>query len=684
MDSEKRLQELRELLAEHAHQYYVLDDPLISDGEYDLLFQELLQLEEGHPEWVTEDSPSQRVGGAALDKFQQVEHRIPMLSLENAFTDQDLRDFEDRLCRYLRRDEPLSYMAEPKLDGLAVELVYEQGMFVQGSTRGNGTIGEDITAQLRTVASIPLRLRENTLDRLEVRGEVFMDQSGLVALNEQRAHDGEALFANPRNAAAGSLRQLDPKITARRPLRFFVYGVSEPAVTGCDNQHDMLKLLGDLGLPVNSHIRYCQDIEKVIEHLSELTAIRHDLAYEIDGMVVKVNDFTLQERLGAKARAPRWAIACKFPAIQASTQIIAVDFQVGRTGAVTPVATLQAVDVGGVMVSRATLHNGDEIERKDLHMGDTVLIQRAGDVIPEIVKAVVEKRKPGAHPIAMPEDCPVCGHHLEKPEGEAVTRCPNPHCPAQRLRSLVHFCSKAGLDIEGMGKKSVEQLFDLQLIGDLPDVFLLQTEDLEPLDGWGEKSADKLFSAMTAAKTPSLSRFLAALGIRFVGEVTAALLERTFRSLENILAATVDDLMEIEGIGEQAGHSLAEYFSDPSVQEMFTRFHDAGVRPRVLTESEERLPLSGEVLLFTGTLKKLSRNEAKKLVKENGGQITSGVTKKMTCLVAGEKAGSKLKKAQEQGKKILSEDEFLQLLKGKTVGRQEDGKGENPDGIEHG
>jgi DNA ligase (NAD+) len=668
MDAEKRLAELRQILAEHAHRYYVLDDPLISDGEYDRLFQELLQIEDDHPEWITQDSPSQRVGGAILDKFRQVEHRVPMLSLENAFTDQDLRDFEERLLRYLKREESLGYMAEPKLDGLAVELVYEQGVFVLGSTRGNGIVGEDVTAQLKTISSIPLRLQNSTMPRLEIRGEVFIEHSGFTALNEQRAKDGEPLFANPRNAAAGSLRQLDPKITARRPLRFFVYGISDPSVSGCTDLQEMFHFLGELGFPVNSHIQYCPDIENVIERLSELTAMRHDLPYEIDGMVVKVNDFSLQDRLGAKARAPRWAIACKFPADQATTQIVAVDFQVGRTGAVTPVATLTPVDVGGVVVSRATLHNGEEIERKDLHFGDTVLIQRAGDVIPEIVKVVQEKRQSDAKAISMPERCPVCDHRLEKPEGEAVTRCPNPHCPAQRLRALVHFCSKSGLDIEGMGKKSVEQLFELKLIQDLPDVFLLQYEKLASLDGWGATSAHKLLAALEDAKKPSLSRFLAGLGIRYVGEVTAALLERTFKSLEKFLAATEEELLEIEGIGEQAARSIAEYNADPSVQQMFARFYEAGLRPQVAVQSEEKLPLSGEVLLFTGTLKLLSRNEAKKLVKENGGQITSGVTKKMTCLVAGEKAGSKLKKAQEQGKKILSEEEFLQILKGETAG----------------
>ena len=664
MSKQKRLEELRILLTEHSHHYYVLDDPQISDGEYDRLFQELLEIEDFHPDWVTSDSPSQRVGGAALDKFDQVQHCLPMLSLENAFDDHDLNSFEDRLLRFLLTDIRPEYMTEPKLDGLAVELVYEHGLLVQGSTRGDGSTGEDITAQLRTISSIPLRLRQSDIPRLEVRGEVFMDRDGLTKLNNQRAEDGESLFANPRNAAAGSLRQLDPKITAKRPLRFYVYGIAEPTDTKCQTQQELLQFLGSLGLPVNDLILFCPDMKSVINRFSELSALRHDLAYEIDGMVVKVNDFALQARLGAKARAPRWAIACKFPAIQATTIIQRVDFQVGRTGAVTPVAILEPVDVGGVMVSRATLHNADEILRKDLRTGDTVLIQRAGDVIPEIVKAVLEKRNSSAEPIVIPENCPVCSHPLLKPDGEAVTRCVNPHCPAQRLRTMVHFCSKAGLDIEGLGKKSVEQLFELKLIKDLPDIFMLKKEDLEVLDGWGEKSADNALAGIEAAKKPVLSHFLAALGIRYVGEVTAGLLESTFKSLDNLIHVTCEELLEVEGLGEQAANSIVEYFSDPSVREMMNGFHEAGVHPQIMLQKEENLLLTGEVLLFTGSLKKLSRTEAKKLVKENGGQIASGITKKLTCLVVGEKPGSKLKKAQEKGKRILTEDEFLQVLDG--------------------
>ncbi|WP_136799902.1 NAD-dependent DNA ligase LigA [Desulfosediminicola ganghwensis] len=668
MQPQKRIEELHRLLQEHAHKYYVLDAPTISDSEYDALFQELLALEKAHPELITPDSPSQRVGGVALDKFSQVEHRYPMLSLENAFNDDDLREFEARLRRFLSQGLTLSYVAEPKLDGLAVELVYENGLLVQGSTRGDGKVGEDITAQLKTVRSIPLRLLGSPPPLLEVRGEVFMALAGLERLNSSQIRMGREPFANPRNAAAGSLRQLNPKITASRPLDFYAYGVSLPADTGRNGQYDMLQSLKTYGLPVNEHVRKCETIEAVIEAYHQMLEIRHQLPYEIDGMVVKVDDFGLQERLGNKARAPRWATACKFPAIQATTLLRSVEFQVGRTGAVTPVAILEPVVVGGVTVSRATLHNQDEMERKDLHIGDKVFVQRAGDVIPEIVKAVVEERAEDAQPIRMPENCPVCQHPLEKPAGEAVTRCHNPHCDAQRLRSLIHFTSKAGLDIEGLGKKYVEQLFELKIIEDVPDIFGLHSRrhKLASLDGWGLKSADKVIAAINSRRNPPLSKFLAALGIRFIGEVSATSLENHFQELDKLAAASHDELLEVDGIGEQAASSIVEYFSDEKVQAMLVRLKDAGVSPvaiQPVAGEGGTAPLADMVILFTGSLQTISRSEAKKLVKDNGGTIATGVTKKTTHVVVGEKAGSKLKKAQEMNKTILTEEEFLQMIR---------------------
>ena len=665
MNVEKRILELRRLLEEHSHRYYVLDDPLISDGEYDLFFHELLALEEKHPELITPDSPSQRPGGVPLDKFEQVVHRVPMLSLENAFNARDIHAFEDRLLRFLNQDftqGSLSYLAEPKVDGLAVELIYEQGRLVQGSTRGDGSRGEDITAQLKTITAIPRTLQDCSAQRLEVRGEVFMDLEALSQLNHERLQGGETVFANPRNAAAGSLRQLDPAVTAKRSLKFLAYGIADPGQSSCSSQEELLAHLGHLGLPVSELTCLCPSITAVISRFEELAGLRQTLAYEIDGMVVKINDFNLQQRLGNKARAPRWAIACKFPASQTTTRLVAVEFQVGRTGAVTPVALLEPVVVGGVTVSRATLHNRDEFERKDLRIGDTVLIQRAGDVIPEVVKAIVEKRNGCEQAVAMPTHCPVCSHALLKADGEAVTRCINAHCPAQRLRALIHFSSKAGLDIEGLGKKSMEQLFTLQLVRDIPDIFTLTRQQLAGLEGWGDKSADNVIAAIQAAKKPQLGKFLAALGIRFVGEVTASLLEQTFLSLDHLMNTPMDGLLEVEGIGEQAARSLFDYFSDPGVREMFSRLQQAGVAPEAGRQLQADQPLSGQVFLFTGTLTTLSRTEAKKLVKDNGGQIATTITQKMTHLVAGEKAGSKLTKAKELGKIILTEHEFLKML----------------------
>ncbi len=662
MDANKRTAWLRDQLNSHAHRYYVLDNPVISDGEYDLLFQELLELERRHPELQTPDSPTQRVGGLPLDRFQQVEHRVPMLSLENAFNDSDLFAFEERLHRFLNQSSPLTYIAEPKLDGLAVELIYENGILTQGSTRGDGETGEDITSQLRTIPSIPLQLREVAIPLLEVRGEVFMDRNGFERLNNQQLQAGKQPFANPRNAAAGSLRQLDPAVTAKRPLRFFSYGISDPSATRCSTQTELLDHLKDLGFPVNKHTEACPTIEDAIRCFTELLNIRHTLTYEIDGMVVKVDTFQLQDRLGNKARAPRWAIACKFPATQATTQLIDVEFQVGRTGAVTPVAILSPVNVDGALVSRASLHNQDELIRKDLRTGDTVLVQRAGDVIPEVVKPITDRRTGEEKTIHLPLHCPICEHALVKPAGEAVTRCPNPLCPAQRLRTLSHFTSKAGLDIEGLGKRNVEQLFGLNIIEDIPDIFTLESHQLAHLDGWGEKSAKNAIKAIAARKHPTFGKLLAALGIRFLGEVTASILENNYKNLEELSAASLEDLLEIEGIGEQTANSIADYLQAPQTQRMLKRLREAGVSVLTKRKPAVDLALSNYTFLFTGTLHSLSRNEAKKLIKDNGGQVTTSVTKKLTHLVAGEKAGSKLKKAIESGKTILTEEDFLKMM----------------------
>jgi len=659
----ERYAELKKQLSDYAYHYHVLDNPLISDSEYDVLFNELLQLEESYPEIISEDSPSKRVGGVALDKFNQAEHRIPMLSLENAFNEDDLVEFEKRIQRFLQLNQSPAYIAEPKIDGLAVELIYENGRLTRALTRGDGRVGEDVTRQVQTIGAIPLALRENAPDLLEIRGEVFMNKTGFARLNQtQQEHNGP-LFANPRNAAAGSLRQLDPKVTAKRPLRFFAYGVSLPASTETEGQHELLLHLKKLGLPVNSHIRKCVTLDQVIEAYHYFLQTRHNLDYEIDGMVVKVDNFNLQERLGTKARAPRWAIACKFPATQATTRLLDVSFQVGRTGAITPVAQLEPVNLDGATISRATLHNQDEIDRKDLRIGDTVLVQRAGDVIPEVIKPIPETRNGSETKITLPDVCPVCSYELARPAGESVTRCTNTLCPAQKLRALVHFTSKAGLDIDGLGKKYVEQLHNLKILEDIPDIFSLTPEKLYHLEGWGEKSATNVIQSISDKKTPPLSRLLAALGIRFIGEVTATLLENRFATLTDLAGADYQELMEIDGIGEQTARSLTSYFHDTRTQELLRRLEQFGVKPQTTQVTGKEGKLRGMSFLFTGGLTTLSRNEAKKLVKEHGGEIASSITKKLSHVVVGSSPGSKLQKAQDQGKTILTEDDFLLLFK---------------------
>lgn len=657
------IQDLRKQLHFHNHRYYVLDDPVIADVDYDRLFQKLLELEKENPELVTRDSPSQRVGGAVLAGFEEVTHVHPMLSLDNVFDAAGLGEFEKKLQRYLKNNTPIAYVAEPKMDGLAVELVYEQGVFMTGSTRGDGVTGENITAQLQTVQSIPLKLHggvRGVPEQLVVRGEVFLDRDGFAGLNGQRAKAGEPLFANPRNAAAGSLRQLDPKVTARRPLRFFVYGAADSGSVPCSLQSELFTWLAELGFAVNPYIQLCHGLADIEAHYNDLQDIRAELAYEIDGMVIKVDDFSLQQRLGNTARAPRWATAWKFPAVQATTWIEAVDFQVGRTGAVTPVALLKPVHVEGAVVQRATLHNRDEIERKDLRIGDTVLIQRAGDVIPEVVKPIKEKRTGKEQVIVFPDTCPVCSHPLVRPEGEAVTRCVNSHCPALRLQTLIHFAGKNGMDIEGLGKKSVEQLVAEGLIGDIPDIFCLQQNDLARLDGWGEKSAANTVVAIENAKKTPLARLIGALGIRYVGEVTAALVAQRFEHLETVMAASRDELLAIEGVGEQVADSLVDYFSDSSTKDMVEELLATGLMILPPTKGEE--PLSGRVFLFTGTLQSMGRNEAKQIVKEQGAQVVSALSKRVTDFVAGKKAGGKLKKAKERGIPVVSEEEFLAVI----------------------
>ncbi len=657
-----RLTELRREIDHHAHRYYVLDDPVISDGEYDRLFRELLDLEAAWPELISPDSPSLRVGGAVLAGFTTVAHRLPMLSLENVVSVAGIEDFEQRMRRFLGADAALSYVAEPKLDGLAVELVYEDGLLVLAATRGDGRRGEDISANIRTMPMIPLRLRNDKgkpPPLLEVRGEVFMDRAAFAALNHRRFLDKEPLFANPRNAAAGSLRQLDPMIAAGRSLDFYPYGVAEADSLGLDRHSEVMLRLTDFGFKVNPHVRTCDDIAAVAAHFSRLAGLRSTLPYEIDGMVVKVDSLELQARLGVKTRSPRWAVAWKFPAVQATTVLHAVEFSVGRTGAVTPVAALKPVEIGGVTVSRASLHNVTELRRKDLRLGDTVLIQRAGDVIPEVVKAVTENRDGSQEPVTVPETCPVCGTTLELPEDEVILRCPSLACPAQKLRALAHFCGKNGLDIEGLGARAVEQLFEAGLIADVVDLFSLKKQDLETLPGWGAKSAAKAITALEKAGMTRMSRLLTALGIRFVGEVTGSLLEKHFKTIERLAAADFEQLAAIEGIGPQIAKSVVDFFADPGNRERIAALQKNGIKLQPPDESGALL--AGKVFLFTGSLR-ISRSEAKTRVLELGGQVVSALSRRVDYLVCGEKPGSKRDKAIAAGVTVLSETEFIDLI----------------------
>ncbi len=660
-----RVAELRDQLNYHNYRYYVLDDPVVSDAEFDLLMRELTRLEEDYG-LAAPDSPTQRVGAQPLDKFETVRHRQPMLSLENAFSEAEAREFDERLKRFLKTAEEFDYVLEPKMDGCAVELVYEQGRLTVGSTRGDGYRGENVTQNLKTIRAIPLKLREEKTgapELLEVRGEVYMDLPEFKRLNEDRLARGEPAFANPRNAAAGSLRQLDPKITAARPLNIYCYGVGEVRGQKFGTQWEALQTLKEWGLRVNPLIARQRGIDAAIAFHRQLEHQRHGLPYEIDGMVIKVDSLALQERLGAKTRSPRWALAYKFAATQATTRVLSIEVNVGRTGAVTPMAVMEPVEVGGVTVSRATLHNEDEVARKDVRVGDTVLVQRAGDVIPEVVKVIIEERPPGAQPFRMPENCPVCGTPLIRPEGEKVTRCPNPDCYGSQTRSIMHFAGKGGMDIDGLGEKIILQLVGVGLISDVSDLYGLTAADLIPLERFAEKSAANILNAIQASKEVPLWRLINALGIRYVGEATAQLLAEHFQSLEALMAADKEDLLHVEGVGEQVAASLREFFDNERNRALIRKLTAAGVRG-LPPERRAAAPLSGKTFVFTGGLDRFSREEAKSQVTARGGKVTSSVSAKTDYVVAGTDPGSKYAKAQELGVAILDESAFEELLKG--------------------
>jgi len=661
-----RAAELREQLHRHAYQYYVLDDPLIPDAEYDRMMRELQALEAEYPALRTPDSPTQRVGGESLDAFEQVIHRVPMLSLDNALDEEEFRHFDRRVRERLKYDGPIDYTAEPKLDGLAINLRYQDGVLVQAGTRGDGVHGENVTANVRTIAAIPLRLfGEGYPDLLEVRGEIFMPRQGFEALNERVLKAGGKPFANPRNAAAGSLRQLDPKITARRPLSFYAYGWGEMSVERlADGYRDSLRHLASWGVPVSSEMRAVPGVDACLAYFADIGARRGALPYEIDGVVVKVDSLDEQERLGFVSRAPRWAIAWKFPPREELTIVEAVEFQVGRTGAVTPVARLKPVEVGGVTVSNATLHNIGEVWRKDVRAGDTVFVRRAGDVIPEIVRVVLDRRPPDARPVELPRYCPVCGSDVILPEGEAIARCTGGlYCPAQRKEALIHFASRKAMDIDGLGEKLVDQLVEKGLARNPADLYRLTLEQLIGLERMGGKSARNLLAALERSKSTTLERFLYALGIREVGEATAKGLARRFGSLEAIEQADEEALQQTPDIGPIVAAHIAGFFRQQHNREIIQRLTDeAGIHwPDVEKPDADNLPLVGKTFVITGKLSQ-PRDHFKTLLEAAGAKVSGSVSKKTDYLLAGEDAGSKLVKAQTLGVTIISEAELPALL----------------------
>ncbi|MDX6017485.1 NAD-dependent DNA ligase LigA [Shewanella indica] len=662
---ENEIDQLISAINEHNIRYYVDDNPSIPDAEYDRLMQRLKALETEHPELQRSDSPSLRVGGLALAKFEQVTHLKPMLSLDNAFSEEDFAAFHKRVTD---RVGEFSYCCEPKLDGLAVSILYRDGVLERAATRGDGAVGEDITENVRTIRAVPLKLRgDDYPPLLEVRGEVFMPKAAFEALNERNRVKGDKLFVNPRNAAAGSLRQLDSRITASRALAFYAYalGVVEPESFPLADTHlGQLQQLKTWGLPISSVIRLAKDLSEVDDYYRDIMARRSALAYEIDGVVFKVNSIEAQQTLGFVSRAPRWAIAYKFPAQEEMTLLEGVDFQVGRTGAVTPVARLKPVFVGGVTVSNATLHNADEIARLGVKVGDTVIIRRAGDVIPQVVAVVPEKRPEDATEIRFPEQCPVCGSQVERLEGEAVARCTGGlFCEAQRKEAIKHFASRKALDIDGMGDKIVEQLIDKELVESPADLFSLTASALTMLERMGLKSATNLVQAIEAAKQTTLAKFLYALGIREVGESTAANLARHFKELDALKQASVEQLIEVEDVGAIVAQHVAHFFAQPHNLEVIDKLLAAGVTwPAIEAPSEDKQPLKGQTWVLTGTLSQMSRTDAKAQLEALGAKVSGSVSKKTDCVVAGEAAGSKLTKANELGVKVLDEAGLLALL----------------------
>jgi len=685
VDPNTRIVELREQIRFHNYRYHVLDDPTVSDAEYDALMRELRALEAEYPDLITPDSPTQRVGGAASEKFAKVRHPVPMLSLGNAFDEEGLRAWRDRVVRLLGDDTPIAYVVEPKIDGLAVALTYEHGRFVRGATRGDGEIGEDVTANLRTVPSIPLTLHDPTKDEgrrtedgdsghsssvlglpssIEVRGEVYMRTSDFEKLNQRLASAGEKVTANPRNAAAGSLRQKDPSITAGRPLRFFAYAVGPFEGVRLQSQWETLEYFHALGFPVNRDRRRFEDFEQVVAYTHEWMTRREALEYEADGIVIKVDSFAQQRELGVVGRDPRWAIAYKFPARETTSKLLDISITVGRTGVITPGAIIEPVNIGGVMVRNASLHNADYIAERDIRIGDYVTVKRAGDVIPYIIGPIVDRRDGSERPWSMPERCPACDTPLERAEGEVAYRCPNfGICPAQLVRRLEHFVSRGAMDIVGIGEKQAQLLVERGMVKDVADLYTLKAESFAGLEGFGDKKISNLLAAIADSKNRPLARLIVGLGIRFVGEVAAQALAAGFGSLEALMDAGVEQIDDVDGIGPVVAGSVAQFFSLETNRALVRKLNDVGVQTaQPVTAARAGDGLSGMSFVITGTLPTMTREQAEDLIKAHGGKIAGSVSKKTSYLVAGEAAGSKLAKARELNVPILDQDGLIALI----------------------
>ena len=663
----KRIRKLRTILNEHNYRYYVLDDPSVPDAEYDRLFRELVELEKAHPDLITPESPTQRVGDRPLKTFPEVRHEVPMLSLENAFDEEEMTAFDRRVRERLAIAE-VCYLAETKLDGLAISLLYRDGILTRAATRGDGSSGEDVTQNVRTIKCIPLSLLgTDTPESIEIRGEVFMTKDGFQRLNQNQQDSGEKVFANPRNAAAGSLRQLDPKITAQRPLSFFAYGMGQCSDDFHVKAHaELLAAVKKWGVPVSPETKTASGLKGCLAFYRAIEKRRQGLPYEIDGVVFKVNDMTYQEQLGFVSRAPRWAIAYKFPPQEVLTRVTAIDVQVGRTGALTPVARLEPVAVAGVTVTNATLHNEDEVKRKDVRVGDTVVVRRAGDVIPEVLKVVPEQRPRHTKTFTMPDRCPVCGSAVTREQEEAVIRCSGGlYCPAQCIQSIIHFASRRAMDIDGLGEKLVEQLYQQQLVANVADLYELDQDQVAGLERMGSKSAANLIAALDKSKDTMLERFIYALGIREVGEATARNLALYFGSMDKLAQADIETLEQVPDVGPVVASHIHEFFAEQHNQETITRLLNAGIHWPEPEQSASSRPLQGKIFVLTGTLANMTRDDAKQKLQLLGARVSGSVSGKTDYVVAGEAAGSKLRKAEELGVEVIDEAAFLQLIAAK-------------------